>query len=74
MEAVPDVPAFERQLLRDGQLSLRGGHIDTRSARGQWGGWDQAGTDCRPRTSLPGRASVGTPFSAITSPLTMVAT
>jgi hypothetical protein len=45
-----------------------------RSARGQWGGWDQAGTDCRPRTSLPGRASVGTPFSAITSPLTIVAT
>ena len=28
----------------------------------------------RPRTSLPGRAEVGTPFSAITSPETMVAT
>ncbi len=42
--------------------------------RGQWGEWDQAGTDWRPRTSLPGRASVGTPFSAITSPATIVAT
>jgi hypothetical protein len=41
---------------------------------GQWGEWDQAGTDWRPRTSLPGRASVGTPFSAITSPATIVAT
>ena len=28
----------------------------------------------RPRISLPGRADVGTPFSAITSPETMVAT
>ena len=33
-----------------------------------------AGAGWRPRTSLPGRASVGTPFSAITSPDTTVAT
>ncbi len=33
-----------------------------------------AGAGCLPRTSLPGRASVGTPFSAITSPETIVAT
>lgn len=35
---------------------------------------DQAGAACRPRISLPGRASVGTPFSAMTSPATIVAT
>lgn len=34
----------------------------------------QAGADCLPRTSLPGRAAVGTPCSAITSPATTVAT
>ena len=33
-----------------------------------------AGAGWRPRTSLPGRASVGTPFSAMISPETMVAT
>ena len=33
-----------------------------------------AGAGWRPRTSLPGRASVGTPFSAMTSPETIVAT
>jgi hypothetical protein len=50
------------------------GTLTPASGGGQWGGWDQAGTGWRPRTSLPGRASVGTPFSAITSPLTIVAT
>ena len=34
----------------------------------------ETGADCRPRTNLPGRAEVGTPFSAITSPETTVAT
>ena len=34
----------------------------------------QAGADCLPRTSLPGNADVGTPFSAMTSPETTVAT
>jgi len=33
-----------------------------------------AGAGWRPRTSLPGRASVGTPFSAMISPDTIVAT
>lgn len=33
-----------------------------------------AGADCLPRTSFPGRADVGTPFSAITAPETTVAT
>lgn len=36
--------------------------------------WHQAGADCLPRTSLPGRAAVGAPCSAITSPETIVAT
>jgi len=39
-----------------------------------WHRADQAGADCLPRTSLPGRAEVGTPFSAMTSPETIVAT
>lgn len=39
-----------------------------------WHGGDQAGAGCLPRISLPGRAEVGTPFSAITSPETTVAT
>jgi formamidase len=39
-----------------------------------WHRADQAGADRLPRTSLPGRADVGTPCSAITSPETTVAT
>jgi formamidase len=39
-----------------------------------WHGANQAGAGCLPRMSLPGRAEVGTPFSAITSPETTVAT
>lgn len=39
-----------------------------------WLGSDQAGAERLPRTSRPGRAEVGTPFSAITSPDTTVAT
>lgn len=39
-----------------------------------WHGAAQAGADCLPRTSSPGRAVVGTPFSAMTSPETTVAT
>ncbi len=35
---------------------------------------DQPGAGRRPRTSLPGRAAVGTPSSAMTSPLTTVTT
>lgn len=39
-----------------------------------WHTANQAGEERLPRTSLPGRAEVGTPFSAITSPETTVAT
>jgi formamidase len=39
-----------------------------------WHRGNQAGADCLPRTSLPGRAAVGTPRSEMTSPDTMVAT
>ncbi|WP_082570056.1 carbon-nitrogen hydrolase family protein [Mycobacterium sp. Root135] len=58
------------QLARHGadiHLPMYGGAISTPA-------WHQAGSDCLPRTSLPGRADVGTPFSAMTSPDTTVAT
>ena len=56
-----------------GDVAQRRAHRHPAQAEAN-GAWDQAGTDWRPRTSLPGRASVGTPFSAITSPATIVAT
>jgi hypothetical protein len=72
------VPAYERicRTRRTNQPSFRyeAGTSTPGPDRGHWGEWDQAGTDCRPRTSFPGRASVGTPFSAITAPATIVAT
>ncbi len=61
------------QLARHGadvRLPMYGAAIKTPP----WHRADQAGAGRRPRTSLPGRASVGTPFSAITSPATIVAT
>jgi formamidase len=48
------------QLARQGadvHLPMYGGAISTPA-------WHQAGADCLPRTSLPGSADVGTPFSA----------
>lgn len=42
--------------------------------RGEWRDAGHAGAGWRPRTSLPGRAAVGTPRSAMTSPDTTVAT
>jgi formamidase len=54
----------------DVRLPMYGGGMKTPP----WHGADQTGGGLRPRTSLPGRADVGTPFSAITSPATTVAT
>ena len=54
----------------DVRLPMYGGGMRTPP----WHGTDQTGGGLRPRTSLPGRADVGTPFSAITSPATTVAT
>lgn len=54
----------------DVKLPMYGAGIQTPP----WHEAGQAGAGCLPRTSLPGRAAVGTPFSAITSPDTTVAT
>ena len=54
------------ELAREGQILDR---IDAIGGLGH-----PTGAGWRPRTSLPGRASVGTPFSAMTSPETIVAT
>jgi hypothetical protein len=68
------VSTFERQILPIASCRSEADTSVSGPAGGQWDEWDQAGTDWRPRISLPGRASVGTPFSAMTSPVTIVAT
>jgi formamidase len=55
----------------DVRLPMYGGGMKTPPWQGAA---DQTGGVLRPRTSLPGRADVATPFSAITSPATTVAT
>ena len=61
------------QIARHGadlRLPMYGSGINTPP----WYQADQAGAGCLPRTSLPGRAEVGEPFSEITCPATIVAT